>query len=333
MADVLILGGTGFLGPPIVSELQQANHTVTILSRGTVKPSLSRSVNVLQGDRRDAGSLSRAVKGRSFEVVIDNLAFVPADVRSAINIFAGKTKQYILTSSVVVYGRQSAKPISEDDVSLGEVPEGATAPTFGASTTVGKRQCELVLQEEASTKSLPFEYTVFRPAKIHGRNDPSPRLWWYIQRIEDGGPLVIPADSSDPLIRHIYCDDLAVAYPKVIRNPDCKNETYNLASTEIVSLSELIDAVGSALGKRARMVSVPPDVLEAEGLMAHAHPLLPTGNLIPDISKAEQHFGWKSTPLPQWIKALCDWYRGAVVEDSWGYGLRHRELQVASRFG
>jgi nucleoside-diphosphate-sugar epimerase len=332
MADVLILGGTGFVGIPVVSELLRAEHSVTILSRGTTTPVFPRAVDFLQGDRTNADSLNKAVAGRTFDAVIDNLAFSREDVLSATRILAGKMRHYILTSSVVVYGRQSPKPIAEDDVCLSEVPEGAVPPAFGTSSTVGKRQCELALHEQASKKSLPFDFTVLRPAKIHGRHDPSPRLWWYIQRIYDGGPLVFPEESPDPLIRHIYCDDLAAAYDKVLLNPLCRNETYNLASAEIVSLHTFIEIMADVLGRDLRIVSVPSKVLKAEGLLEFAHPLLRTGDLIPDITKAQHHLGWKSTPLHDWIKALCNWYLTTPGENSWGYALRQRELQVASRF-
>lgn len=330
MAKVLILGGTGFLGLPIVHQLLRAQHSVTILSRGTSKRHFPGPVAFLQGDRCNPESLSKAVAGHTFDAVIDNLAFGREDVLSAVKLLAGKVRQYILTSSVVVYGRQSTKPITEDDICLSEVPEGAALPAFGTSTTVGKRQCELALHEQASRESLSF--TVLRPAKIHGRNDPSPRLWWYIQRLHDGGPLILPADSPDPLIRHVYCDDLATAYDKVLLNCQCSNETYNLASVEIVSLHTLIEIIADVLGRDLRTVNVPSKVLEAEGLLEFAHPLLRTGDLIPDITKAQQQFGWKSTPVREWIKALCDWYLATPGENSWGYSLRARELQIASRF-
>jgi nucleoside-diphosphate-sugar epimerase len=332
MADVLVLGGTGFLGVPVVSELLRAGHSVTILSRGTTKPVFPGPVQFLQGDRTNEASLNKALAGHTSDVAIDNLAFSREDVLSALKILAGKIRQYVLTSSVVVYGRQSAKPLAEDDVCLSEVPEGAAPPAFGTSTTVGKRQCELALHEQASKKRLPFDFTVLRPAKIHGRGDPSPRLWWYIQRLNDGGPLVIPEESPDPLVRHIYCDDLAAAYGKVLLNRRCRNETYNLASAETVSLSTLIEIIADALGRDLRIVRVPSEVLKTEGLLEFSHPLLRTGDLIPDISKAQEHFRWSSTPLRVWIRALCDWHRTTTVEDSWGYALRQRELQVAARF-
>src|SRR5262249_42695619 len=154
---------------------------------------------------------------------------------------------YILTSSVVVYGQQSARMVSEDEVCLSDVPEGEVPPVFGKSTTWGKRQCELVLREESARNSLPFEFTELRPAKIHGRGDPSPRLWWYIQRLNDGGPLVLPAENPDPLIRHVYCDDLATAFAAVLLNRACRNQTYNVAGQDVVPLSALIESIAKAL--------------------------------------------------------------------------------------
>lgn len=332
MANVLILGGTGFIGVPLVTKLLERGHSIVVFSRGNIRPAFGQRVQFVRGDRRSAESLRNAMAGRHFDAVIDNLAFTPADVQCAVDLFSGRVRQYILTSSVLVYGKEFANPVSEDDLSLADLQREADSFEFGKSTTAGKRQCELVLHNKFSNKELFTHFTVLRPAKIHGRHDPSPRLWWYIQRLNDGGPLVIPEGSSDPSIRHIYCDDLAAVYDKVLLNPLCENETYNIASTEIVSLNEFIRTIARSLKTNLRIIKVPVEVLKAEGLFEFSHPLLPTGGLVPAITKAEDHFKWKSIPLCDWLHVLCNWYLKTPVEDSWGYALRQKELEVASRF-
>ena len=247
-------------------------------------------------------------------------------------ILDGRTRRYILASSVVVYGRGARRnPAHEDDVDLSEVPDGAPPPAFGQSTVVGKRQAELVLWNALAAGRLPFEFTILRPAKIHGRHDPSPRLWWYIQRLHDGGPLVIPAESPDPPLRHVYCDDLAVAYEQVLQHPRAANQAYNIASVEVVPLSAFLAVVASALERALQVIRLPAALLEAQGL-TRPHPLLATADLLPDVRKAQEHFGWRSTPLEQWIKELCDWYLGQRGADSWDYDLRAKELELASRY-
>lgn len=332
MSEVLVLGGTGFVGVPLVDGLLSASHAVTVLSRGTARPSFSRPVERLFADRRDPHSVRRAVTGRAFDAVIDNLAFTREDVAQAVETFDGRTRRYVLASSVVVYGRPGPTPVREDAVDLREVPSGAPAPAFGRSTLVGKRQAELVLWDGLSSGRLPFDFTILRPAKIHGRRDPSPRLWWYIQRLHDGGPLVVPDDSPDPLIRHVYCDDLAAAYVSVLDHPRCRNEVYNIASAEVVRLHAVLEAIAAALGRTLAIVRVPRRLMADRGIAEGSHPLVPTGDLIPEVGKAQEHFGWQSTPLLEWIRALCEWYLTQPVEDSWGYRQRSTELDVACRY-
>ncbi len=332
MAKILVLGGTGFIGIPIVEHLLEQGHRVTILTRGQANPFLRHPVERLRGDRTDSESLRKAVGQRSFDVVVDNLAYVKEDVLSAVDIFGGRVEQYILTSSVVVYGSDFKNPVREESISLSQPPAGAKSPVPGKSTGSGKRQCELALWQAHEGKP-PFYFTILRPAKIHGPRDPSPRLWWYIQRIADGGPLVIPDDSPDPLIRHVYSGDLAKAYTGVLLNRRCYNQTYNVAGDEIISLHSLMCVIAGTLGRELRVIKAPRSVMEQAGLLETSNPLAALGDPIPDITKAKEDFAWRSSSTADWIKSLAHWYLGErLVADSWGYSRRKDELTLASRF-
>ncbi|MBI4446292.1 MAG: NAD-dependent epimerase/dehydratase family protein [Acidobacteria bacterium] len=332
MTDVLVLGGTGFIGIPIVEELLRANHSITVLTRGTHKPAFSKPVRFIQGNRTDPESLRKALSPRAFSVVIDNLAYTAEDVNTLVEILDGAVEQYILTSSVNVYGRNAQNPATEESVDLGATPVGVR-PEPAKSSTAGKRQCELALREYISGGNRSFCFTILRPAKIHGPNDPSPRLWWYIQRVADGGPLVIAENSRDPLIRHVYVGDLARAYVGVLSNPNCRNQVYNVADEQIFSLSSFVSLIGKALQREVKWQRVPAELLQREGLAEFSHPLVATGDLIPDITRAKQDFGWYSTPTADWLKILSQWYLAQdTIENSAGYQFRERELALANRF-
>jgi len=100
---ILILGGTGFIGPHQVRYAQERGHTVTLFNRGKTNPGLFPNVEKLQGDRA-VGDYS-ALKGREWDVVIDNPTTLPRWVRQAAEVLKGHAKQFVFVSTISVYDK------------------------------------------------------------------------------------------------------------------------------------------------------------------------------------------------------------------------------------
>ena len=107
---ILILGGTGFLGPHMVREALKRGHDVTLFNRGRTNNTLFPDLETLIGDRNNGLD---ALNGHNWDVVIDNSGYVPRHVRDSARLLAPVTSHYIYTSTVSAYA-SLAKPINED---------------------------------------------------------------------------------------------------------------------------------------------------------------------------------------------------------------------------
>jgi 2'-hydroxyisoflavone reductase len=190
---ILILGGTGFIGPYQVRYAVSRGHEVTVFNRGRRQADLPSTVKHLQGDRN--GQLD-ALKGQTWDVVIDNPTSLPKWVRDAATILKGNVKQYVFISTISVYqpfGRSGA-----DETSPVLPYKGADA--FAEPRITGELYGPLkALSEQEAEKWFPGQTTIIRPGLIVGPGDPSDRFTYWPVRIDRGGDVLAPGDGSDPV--------------------------------------------------------------------------------------------------------------------------------------
>ena len=140
---ILILGGTGFLGPHMVREALKRGHDVTLFNRGRTNNTLFPDLETLIGDRNNGLD---ALHGHNWDVVIDNSGYVPRHVKDSARLLAPVTSHYIYTSTVSAYA-SLAKPINED-APLAKIAdesiENVTNETYGPL----KALCEKKVAEE-----------------------------------------------------------------------------------------------------------------------------------------------------------------------------------------
>ncbi|MCC7398936.1 MAG: NAD-dependent epimerase/dehydratase family protein [Planctomycetes bacterium] len=204
---LLVLGGTGFLGPHFVRAALANGHTVTLFNRGKTAPGLFPDLEQLRGDR-EKGDLT-ALQDRTFDAVIDTSGYVPAHVEATAKLFAGKAKHYQFISSVSVY-RDFGQRGDEIDESaaVGEVADDKVGdvqtirqsmPFYGPL----KARCEA-----AAMAAMPGKVATIRPGLIVGPGDTSDRFTWWPVRIDLGGEVLAPADP-DGEVQFVDVRDLA----------------------------------------------------------------------------------------------------------------------------
>src|SRR6266404_1200944 len=186
---ILILGGTGFTGPYQVQYALSRGHKVTTFNRGKSHPGeLPSEVEQLIGDRN--GQLD-ALKGRTWDVVIDNPTTLPVWVRDAAQILKGNVDRYVFTSTISVY--QDSKTGPDENAPL-QVYEGAAAykETLESMKANGfKLYGPLkVLSEKEAEKWFPGKTLIIRPGLIVGPRDESDRFTYWQVRINRGGEVL-----------------------------------------------------------------------------------------------------------------------------------------------
>lgn len=210
---ILILGGTAFIGPAFVEQALQRGHSITVFNRGITekrKGSLGDDVERLVGDRDPGkGNGLSALKGKSWDVVLDNSGFYPRHVKASAELLAPNIKQYIFVSSISVYAR-SDRPNADEESDLAGL-EDPTVETMGDQfQNYGGLKA---LCEKAAEAAMPGKTTNVRPGFIVGPGDGSDRFTYWPWRVQQGDKpgreeMVVPGAPENP-IQIIDVRDLA----------------------------------------------------------------------------------------------------------------------------
>jgi 2'-hydroxyisoflavone reductase len=193
---ILILGGTGFLGPATIEIAQARGHQVTMFNRGKTRPGLFPGVEKLHGDRDPKkGEGLKALETGTWDAVIDNSGYFPRMVGASAALLAPRAKQYLYISSISAYKEPNPENGTED-APLATMPD----PTL---ETMGKNYeyygSLKALCEQAAEKAMPGRTAVIRPGYIVGPDDPTGRFTYWPVRFDKGGEIAVPGAASDPV--------------------------------------------------------------------------------------------------------------------------------------
>ncbi len=194
---LLVLGGTGFIGPHLVRHAVSRGHQVTIFTRGRRQADLPASVTRLVGDRN--GQLD-ALKGGAWDVVVDDSATNPDWVRLSTALLKDAVSHYLFTSSTGVYYPYLKRGYDENDLPHTELADPKDgSETFG----VNKALCEREVQRVFGARAI-----VVRPTYIVGPGDTTDRFPYWPVRLARGGEVLAPGRADDP-VAFIDVRDLA----------------------------------------------------------------------------------------------------------------------------
>jgi len=214
---LLILGGTGFIGPWQVRYAVERGHEVTIFNRGRSAPGVFPGVEELTGDR-EAGQLD-ALRGRTWDAVIDNSAArsdAPDWVRDSAGLLRDQADQYLFISTRSVFRDLSAVPATVDAPLL--TPENTPNWQPGQPYTYGLAKA---LAEAEALKAFGDRTTIVRPGLIVGPGDATDRFTYWPVRIERGGEILAPGNPMEDRIQVIDVRDLCEWAVRL-----CEDRTY-----------------------------------------------------------------------------------------------------------
>jgi 2'-hydroxyisoflavone reductase len=186
---ILILGGTGFIGPHQVSYALERGHALTLFNRGRTAPGLFPGVEELRGDRA-VGDLQELGGSREWDVVVDNSATDPRWVREAAELLKDRAGQYIFISTQSVYTSRAELGIEET------APVGR--PDLPKEEWTGYGPSKALAEEEAQ-RAFPGRATIVRPSLIVGPGDGTDRWTYWPVRVHRGGDVVAPGTPEDPM--------------------------------------------------------------------------------------------------------------------------------------
>lgn len=250
---VLFIGGTGLISTSIARQLLAAGHQVTCYNRGRSESRLPEgSYDVILGDRKDYATFESTFADKTYDVVVDMVAFHPDDTASAIRAFKGRCGQFIHCSTVCVYsGPPQQIPITETEPF--HSPGG-----YGQN----KIKCEQLLFQAYGDDSFPA--TIMRPSHSYGEGGrlirPFGPAETFISRIRAGLPLIVPGDGTG-LWAACHVDDVATGFIGIMQKAAALGQAYNITGDEWFTWNTYHEQVAEVVGGTYNPVYIPTDVL------------------------------------------------------------------------
>ena len=320
--ELLILGGTRFLGRHLVEAALGRGHRVTLFNRGLSGPGLFPDVERLVGDRD--GDLS-ALRGRRWAAAIDPCGYVPRLVRASASLLADAVDHYAFVSSISVYSKPLA-PGAGEGAPVQELPdpsvEEVTGETYGGLK---------VLCERAAEGAMPGRVLNVRPGLIVGPHDPTDRFTYWPRRISRGGEVLAP-DSPELPVQFIDARDLAGWTIEMCE--ERRVGIYNATGPDYaLTMGRLLEECGTVSGGDAELIWVSEKSLGERGVEPFTEmplwvPREYAGLQTVDCGKAIEA-GFSFRPVSDTIRDVLEWDRARPSEDEPGTGLRpQREWEL-----
>lgn len=260
---ILVLGGTGFIGPHMVRYAVGRGHEVTIFTRGRSDIELPEGVERLVGDRNDDHS---ALEGRTWDVVLDNNAQDYRWVQKSTALLADSVEHYLFVSSISAYALEGfgwdnadrilTEPAVDEDYPRIEPPEGWSdgddAP-YGLMKT---------LSENTVHAAFPGRTTVVRPGLIVGPGDRTDRFTYWPVRLDDGGEVLAPG-NPDHCNQIIDQRDLTEWIVRLAED-GTMGDFNGTGPAERLSMGSMLDQIGSVVDTPYELTWVPESFLQAQ---------------------------------------------------------------------
>jgi 2'-hydroxyisoflavone reductase len=336
---ILVLGGTGFLGPAVVTAGLARGHEFTLFNRGKTNPGLFPNVEHIHGQRRrprkdrpnaPAQDLT-ALQDRKWDAVVDTSGYFTGEVEDVCKILAGNVGQYVYISSLSVYPslEANADPIDEssplaklDDQYVEDM--GKDAANYGGL----KRHCE-----DAVAAAFPGKATLVRPGYIVGPGDPTDRFTYWPARFLRGGECLAPGDPDNDL-QFIDVRDLGEWIVHVIE----ANVTgpFNAVGFDgQISVAEFLYTGKGTLNHTCSFTWVDDAFLEANKVSAWGEmgcwtPKAKNGHSSNQKSIAA---GAKYRPIAETIRDTAAWVKDGRGNREWGAGMKpEREQELLAKW-
>jgi nucleoside-diphosphate-sugar epimerase len=271
MMDILVMGGTRFVGRPLVQRLLVHGHALTLFTRGRLPA--PAGVEHLVGDRGQDADLA-ALQGRRFDVIIDSSGRNLNDSRRVVDRTGPPEHRFVYVSSAGVYADSDSWPLDED------------SPIDPASRHAGKAETEAWLRAER----IPF--TSFRPTYIVGPGNYNPVESWFFDRLAHGRPIPLPGDGST-ITQLGHVDDLAAAMARSIEIEAATNRIYNCTGRQGVTFRGLVAAAARAMGLDSDAVEIRS--FDPAGLDPKARKAFPLrlAHFLTDTTRVRRELAWE----------------------------------------
>lgn len=255
----------------------------------------------VRGDRRDVKDLARAVAGETWDVVYDFLGMDARDAQVAAEVLRGKCARlvHLSTGSVYWVSRESRCPWVEEDGAL-PLRDRATCDHDEFDYGVAKREAERAYRESG------LNVAIVRAPVVSGPNDHKRRDLYWVRRIVEGRPLVMP-DGGLNVFNHVYVDDLVETLVRLATAQCEPGEAFNASDRVFTTLREYVSWLASIAGKKPILADVPRAEIAEAGLHDRSFFFADTKSHVLDDRKAERRLGLRFKTPDEWMPPTVAW--------------------------
>ena len=286
--SILFIGGTGVISTAAAERAVALGHRLTILNRGRSTRPVPEGADILTADVRDASAVRAALAGREFDAVADFITFTPDQAKASLDLFTGRTGQYVFISSASAYQKPPTRlPIRESTP--------LKNPFWQYSRD--KIACEELFYKAYREQDFPL--TVVRPSHTYDRTKIAMVGGWTdIHRMRAGLPVMVHGDGTS-LWTLTHSQDFAKAFVGLLGRPQAVGESYTITSDEYLPWNQIYQLFARAAG-------VPePELVHVASETIAAHSAELGANLLGDRSHSVVFDNTK-------IKSLVPGYRATI---------------------
>jgi nucleoside-diphosphate-sugar epimerase len=328
---VIIIGGTGFIGPYLLSRLINHGNEVAVFHRGKTKTELPPGVEQILGDRHDLGSHVAEFRRFKPDLVVDMIAFTKRDAIGLAETFRGLAGRSIVISSADVY-RAYGRFIGSEPGPIEPTPLGEDAPLRTALFPY-RKQAKGTDDFLSSYDKIPVERavmgdpdlpgTVLRLPMVHGPGDSYRRLSPYLKRMDDGRPAIV---LDEGLARwkcpRGHVEDVAAAIALAVVDERAAGRIYNITEPVAFTEAEWICRIGEVVGWRGEVVTVPGGRIPL--------PYRIEQSLDTDSGRIRRELGHTEVLAPQAaLEQTVAWERASPAGQAQGIGLLDYDAEDA----
>jgi nucleoside-diphosphate-sugar epimerase len=314
---VLVIGGTGFIGPAVVTNLVGRGHEVTLYHRGRASADLPAQIHHILGDRRGISESAGAFKSLAPDVVLDMWPRCELDARVIVGLFNGLAHRTVAISSQDVYrayGKlRGIEPGSPDPVPLTEnsplrerlYPYRGATPRSQDDPDSWMDDYEKILVERIYLSEPDLPGTILRLPMVYGPRDEQHRFFDWLKRMVDQRPAIV-------LDEHIaswrwtrgYVENVAAAIALAVVDERATGHIYNVGEIETPTWGEWAHRTAQVAGWNGALMIVPPERLPTH-LVSH---LDYRQHLLTDSSRIRQELGYaEPVSLPDALSRTIAW--------------------------
>ncbi|MBN1302182.1 MAG: SDR family oxidoreductase [Melioribacteraceae bacterium] len=252
---ILFIGGTGNISTSVSKLCLSKGSDLYLLNRGTRKVDLI-GPEYLKCDISDSFALNNVLKDHKWDVVVNWIAFTEQDVERDINLFRGRTKQYVFISSASAYQKPPSHPVITESTPLYN-------PYWQYSRD--KIACEEKLNRAYREENFPI--TIVRPSLTYSNVIPVAIGGWteytIIDRMKKGEKVIVHGDGTSLWIV-THSDDFAVGFTGLLGHQQAIGHAFHITSDEILTWNQIYEAVAEAAGVTANIIHIPSDFIASQ---------------------------------------------------------------------